>query len=644
MKKFKYILLSLLLTSSLSSCSDWLDVNTDQDTVSSATAQIVNQLPWIEHFRLYGMGGTNLWTSLTSGSLYSNNGVWSQPAVTWNFTEDNFTTRSYQIWYVYSNSVLDVYSKAEAEGAYYYMGAANVIHAMGFMEMLDLYGEVPYSTAFTDDPSPAYDDGKAIFEGCIAKLDAAIELFQHAAQEPGATDFAAGDYWLKGDVANWIKLCYGLKARYLLKLSKKAEFDPAAILDCLSKSLQSNADNVIGETFNRSDDQMDWLYGDPIEANTMYSFMSYWNGSSKRPTKFFKDLLVNMRGAGVVDPRMPKIIPSLIKPNGEVLRSEGIDIYGPAERLAAGAATIQLASYASSDQVITYTITDQAKRTTFVNDISKLHACTVSGDEVTVTYQAGSLYIPGTTPEYVGDTAYVNLRSNSAAVDGSNEKDLCWYTNGARTTCSYQLRATSDFEIMTYAEACFIKAEVYMRQNNSAQALTAYKAGIQAHLDMMQERLTKWESEGYLNNPDMMPMDPADMSAYMSSPAVVQTAGDLKMSDIMLQKYIAMGYSLENWNDMRRFNYSAGNIGSYGVVYPGFNRSPRFTGDSKITGTSPTDPTYWPRRWRLPYQLELIYNTNNAVAMNKMATETNVWCEPVWWDCATDDEYYGYLR
>ena len=64
------------------------------------------------------------------------------------------------------------------------------------------------------------------------------------------------------------------------------------------------------------------------------------------------------------------------------------------------------------------------------------------------------------------------------------------------------------------------------------------------------------------------------------------------------------------------------NIGSFGVVYPGYQRGPLFAGQAEITGTSPTDPMYWMRRWRLPATLELQYNATNAGAANSKAFET----------------------
>jgi hypothetical protein len=227
---------------------------------------------------------------------------------------------------------------------------------------------------------------------------------------------------------------------------------------------------------------------------------------------------------------------------------------------------------------------------------------------------------------------------------------VSWYPSAAAfnagvvaSTGSFQVRPVSDQEIVTYHEMCFIKAEVYMRKGDVGNAYAAYKAGIQAHIDMMQAKLTQWKAAGYTaTNPDMAPMDQTAITTYMLSNAVSQ--GALTMQDIMLQKYIAMGCSIENWNDMRRFNFSAGNVGGYGVVYPGYQRGPLFTGQAQLTGGAPTDPRYWIRRWMLPPTYEINYNSINTLALNKHATEPNIWSMPVWWDCATDDEYYNYLK
>jgi hypothetical protein len=235
--------------------------------------------------------------------------------------------------------------------------------------------------------------------------------------------------------------------------------------------------------------------------------------------------------------------------------------------------------------------------------------------------------------------------------------DVNWYPNEAAynagvigSTGSFQVRPVSDQDILTYEEMCFIKAEVYMRKGDPADAYTAYIAGIQANMDKMQTKLAEWQGEGFDKNaagvviPDMEPMNASDIAAYMTSSAVAQGPGDLTMSDIMLQKYIAMGCSIENYNDMRRFDYSAGDIGNFGVVYPGYQRGPLFSGQAQLTGSSPNDPRYWMRRWMLPPTYEINYNSIHTLALNPHAADPNIWSMPVWWDTPTDEAYYGYLK
>lgn len=661
MKSLKYMMAAgCLLTLGLSSCSDFLDVNVDPDKPNNTTAEVANRVPWIQRMFMYSAGITNYRTSMIAGVLYSTSGTHGPAAVTWNFAPGT-TTSSYQTWFVETAANLnDLYDKAKAENAYHYMAVADIYHALGFMQMLDLYGEIPYTEALGNSPVPAYDDGKTIFNGCVAKLDEAIKLLSEA-QPATATPLSKGDLMNSGDAQKWLKMAYGLKARFLLKLSKKAEFDPEAILDCLSKGPQSIDDNSVMPCYNSGQDVTDYLMGDPIMTNGNWNCVAY--GTTQRITKYYTDLLTDMRGAGVEDPRYTKIVPAVMTNikvvDGKVqsydwARSKGVDCHGDCERLkAVGWNSIVAPTWAATNKDITYDIADATARDKFVSDIQKLHKTTVDGTKVKVTYQTGSVYVNSTNYAYAGDTAYVSLRSNSKLTGNQTkeENDVYWYfsTNDALnagavgSTGSFQTRPVSDFEIMTYHEACFIKAEVLFRKGDKAGALAAYKAGIKAHLDYMQKKLTAWKGQGF-SNPDMLPMDDAKISAYLASDAVCQNASDLKMSDIMLQKYVAMGCSLENWNDMRRFNYSAGNIKDFGVVYPGMDRSVLFTGTDKLKGTSKDDPKYWPRRWRLPATLELSYNEAQALAVNKHAEDTDIWSYPVWWDCETDAEYEGYIK
>jgi hypothetical protein len=562
-----------------------------------------------------------------------------------------------------------LYNSAQEKGAYHYMAVADVFNALGYMQMLDLYGEMPYTEAGTGNPSPKPDDGKTIYNGCMAHLNEAIGLFNKP-QEVGAPSLADGDLWNGGDINKWIKLCWGLKARYMLKVSKKTDlFNADSVLYCLSQGPQSNADNTVGPGMNNST-VTDYLLGDPVVTNGNFDYAAY--GNSIRISGFYYNLLTNLNGSKVIDPRMPKIVPASmanvqLNGSGQVAsytwnRGVGVDSYDTATRLLKASPTsIQTASYAATDKTITYTIADGTDLAKFIADQQQVgRAYTVDGNKVSITYPAGSIYINSTNYIYAGDTVYVNMRSSAIATSGNPNQpanDVNWYPSKDAyaagvigSTGSFQVRPISDQEILTYHEMCFIKAEVELRKGNAADAYTAYIAGIQAHIDMMQAKLNEWKGAGFDKNaagvtiPDMEPMDPNDISTYLTSAAVAQSPGDLSMSDIMLQKYIAMGCSLENYNDMRRFDFSAGDIGGFGVVYPGYKRGPLFSGDAQLTGGSPNDPRYWMRRWMLPPTYEINYNSIHTLALNPHAADPNIWSMPVWWDTPSDDVYYGYLK
>jgi len=684
MKHIKYIILGSLIMLGATSCKKWLDVNTDPDNPNNQSVLVQNRLPWIEHFYQYTAGVTNYRTSCIAGVYYTNSANPNTFSTTWACTNANSTT-SYQTWFVeVSSNLVDMYNKAQKQGAYHYMAAADVFHALGYMQMLDLYGEMPYTEAGTGNPSPKPDDGKTIFNGCMAKLNEAINLFSQT-QATGAPSLASGDLWGGGDVSKWIKACWGLKARYFLKLSKKTDlYNADSILNCLSKGPQSIADNLVGPGYNNST-VTDYLLGDPVVTNGNFDYAAY--GNTIRMSQYYYNLLANIRGAGVADPRLAKIVPSYMT-NVKLdpitnrvssytwARSIGVDSYNPqtasaplsvANRLAKGGATsIATASYAGVNTNITYAITDATDRANFIAAVTASgKTFTTSGNNVTVTYKAGSVFINSTNYLLAGDTAYVNMRSSAIATSGipaQGQTDVSWYaaapaarsgvaaaavgfTDGVvASTGSFQVRPVSDQEIVTFHEMNFIKAEVYLRKGDPANAYTAYRAGIQAHIDMMQAKLASWQSAGYTaTNPDMAPMSSSDINTYFASTAVAN-AGNITMADIMLQKYIAMGCSIENWNDMRRFNFSAGNVGTFGVVYPGYQRGPLFTGSAQLTGASPTDPRYWIRRYALPPTYEINYNSINTLALNPHATDPNIWSMPIWWDCATDAEYYGYLK
>jgi len=183
--------------------------------------------------------------------------------------------------------------------------------------------------------------------------------------------------------------------------------------------------------------------------------------------------------------------------------------------------------------------------------------------------------------------------------------------------------------LLTYSELCFIKAEVLFRKGEKGIALTAYKDGIRSHMELMNQKLATYITSV---NPNKYSIDHSKIDAFLGSSAVAQTVGDLTMAKIMQQKFIACSFSLQNWNDMRRFDYST--PGEFGVVYPDFKRPYEFdynSGSTKITGTVNSDSRYWFRRM-IQCSHERNYNSDNLIASNPEALLTTNWSRPVWWD------------
>ena len=131
------------------------------------------------------------------------------------------------------------------------------------------------------------------------------------------------------------------------------------------------------------------------------------------------------------------------------------------------------------------------------------------------------------------------------------------------TTGRFIFTDKGPFPLMTFAQLQFIKAEAAFIKGDKATALMAYKKGIEAHM-----------SAFYVNTPA------ADRATYLANPIVVPaTAGALTLNQIMLQKYIAQwGWGfLEQWADMRRYNYSADVFTSLvlpNTLYPDNNNKP----------------------------------------------------------------------
>jgi len=219
-KNLKYfsILLVALITVS---CSDsYLDVNTDTNspTIAVLTPDLVLPVAqyWtaeIQHRDRY----TN-----TLGNMFMVN--WSQSdGFSWYNDEFlyNVTSSFYQIIWdrTYINALKQYRVLQSFEGEEYdnYKAIGKIMESYHFQILTDIYGDIPYSEAVLrgENPTPKYDDAKAVYAGIINELNAAMAMIDAADENdlvPGADDISFG-----GDMDMWKKFANTIKLRVLVR-------------------------------------------------------------------------------------------------------------------------------------------------------------------------------------------------------------------------------------------------------------------------------------------------------------------------------------------------------------------------------------------------------------------------------------------
>lgn len=328
-------------------------------------------------------------------------------------------------------------------------------------------------------------------------------------------------------------------------------------------------------------------------------------------TKMLYDNLTNFAGSGVEDPRADKIIPwawseksattpAEIKWDGKWRRSLGVDmVSNNAPNLTGGPLRANFAGKKG--------------------DVEMGNRWWINSDSET----------------RLGDTVYVECTSTSKGY--AADVDLLYRRktgeDKSKESGSFYTRVSSPTYIGTYAEACFIKAEVLFNQGNAGEAFNAYKAGIKASIDLMNEKLESWcAGDATLKDcPSFTPMKQDDIDNFLANG--IGTSADLTLGKILTQKRIALHYSVEIWNDMRRYDFDPNLFLGWDI--------PAYHGvDATAKQRIPIGKQF--RRWQ-QCSHEYDYNKVNLVAIGEQVpgadtskdnwnTQPDVWTINVWWD------------
>lgn len=217
--KSKYLLLLSLLCVTFFSCKkDYLDINQNPNNVTenSVTSDLV--LPFALHNagdQITGYGWLNHWVGYWSPSgSFSANQSESTYNISSAFGQNN--------WNSLYNMLLDfqvVENKAPGEGKDYFAAIAKVMKAFYFQNIVDIWGNVPYSQAFQLAlyKTPKYDKGEAIYADLQVLLDDAIAIFTN---KPVASGASSVDIMFRGNASLWIKFANTIKLRLLIRQSE----------------------------------------------------------------------------------------------------------------------------------------------------------------------------------------------------------------------------------------------------------------------------------------------------------------------------------------------------------------------------------------------------------------------------------------
>ena len=180
----KKILLSFVMFAMLGmvSCKkDLLDINNDPNRATYSTPQLTMPIALENAARIANTSYFNL--AFWMGYWATSNGF-AKPVETYTY---NITSSYMQgVWDNLYNNLADfdyIEKQAVSQNLPVYEGIAKVMKAYDFHQIVDLWGNVPYSEALKGaaNLSPKYDAGETIYDGLVKQIDSAVAIFKRPA-------------------------------------------------------------------------------------------------------------------------------------------------------------------------------------------------------------------------------------------------------------------------------------------------------------------------------------------------------------------------------------------------------------------------------------------------------------------------------
>ncbi|RAJ14451.1 SusD/RagB family nutrient-binding outer membrane lipoprotein [Olleya aquimaris] len=293
MKKILTTILSFMVLFSCQTDEQYEDLNRDPKNPTQVDAEF-----------LYNSATKSLFDQMTSTNVNRNifrllGQYWTETTYTdetnYDFTGRNIPENHWSE--MYRDVLLDFKTAKELTTNPASVAQIEVLMIYTWQQLVDSFGDIPYTEALTEITLPKYDDAETIYLDLLNRLDAAIANLS-------GTGFTTADKIYGGDMVAWNKFANSLKLKLGIRLS---DFNTSLSQSTVEAAyaagvFTSNADNALlqyeSATPNTNPLWVDLVQSnrtDFVPANTLVDVMN--NLDDPRRMAYFDDNL----GAGVYD-------------------------------------------------------------------------------------------------------------------------------------------------------------------------------------------------------------------------------------------------------------------------------------------------------------------------------------------------------
>jgi len=299
MNKIKYIsLLSIMVIVLFTGCEDWLDINTDPNNPSEINIQQVLPGALSDVGDYLSIGYSNVgyvcgvYTfQISTREHYDQYGI----------VANSFANRTYwNSFFAGPLKDLNVLIEQATEGDnMQYAGIGKILKAFVFSQIVDIWGDVPFSQFDNKEYiAPVFDDDAEIYAALFVMIDEGIADLNNTDSEntlvPGDDDIVYG-----GDIDLWLRMANTLKLKLYNQVRNTSMWDATAVQTLINGDLiESGGDFMVPFGSSITPENRNPGFADEYAGNQISTYISPW----------FFEIMSGLNPdihSGNADPRIP---------------------------------------------------------------------------------------------------------------------------------------------------------------------------------------------------------------------------------------------------------------------------------------------------------------------------------------------------